>query len=96
MGVDEIARWGPALGKPAASFDGLRYDGNAILGEWPEIAGLFLANGFSGHGMQHAPGAGRGLAELILHGRFQTLDLGALGFARLLAGRPLREENVIG
>ena len=39
---------------------------NAIIGEWPELQGLYLANGFSGHGFQHAPAVGRHLAELIL------------------------------
>jgi glycine/D-amino acid oxidase-like deaminating enzyme len=33
-------------------------DANAILGEWPEREGLFLANGFSGHGRQQAPAVG--------------------------------------
>ena len=72
------------------------FDHNAFVGAHPALANLWFANGFSGHGMQHAPGAGRGLAELILHGRFETLDLSPLGFERLLANRPLREENVIG
>lgn len=72
------------------------FDHNAILGLHPSLANLWFANGFSGHGMQHAPAAGRGLAELILRGRYETLDLSALGFERLLANRPLREDNVIG
>lgn len=42
VSVDEIARWGPALGKPAASFDGLRYDGRAqqmrVLERWMEFS----------------------------------------------------------
>jgi hypothetical protein len=41
-GVSEIARWGPALGRPAASFDGLRYDGRAqemkVLERWKEFS----------------------------------------------------------
>jgi glycine/D-amino acid oxidase-like deaminating enzyme len=53
-------------------------------------------NGFSGHGMQQGPVVGRGMAELILHGRFITVDLAALGYERLLEGRPLLELNVIG
>ncbi|MCK6630711.1 MAG: FAD-binding oxidoreductase, partial [Anaerolineae bacterium] len=40
------------------------FDGNAILGEWPELSGFFLANGFSGHGFQQCHAVGRYLAEL--------------------------------
>jgi len=40
-------------------------DGNAILGEWPEVKGFYLANGFSGHGLQQAPAVGRYISELI-------------------------------
>jgi glycine/D-amino acid oxidase-like deaminating enzyme len=52
-------------------------------------------NGFSGHGMQHSPAAGRGVAELILHGGFVSLDLSPLSPARLLEERRLVEANVI-
>jgi glycine/D-amino acid oxidase-like deaminating enzyme len=72
------------------------FDHNAILGAHPALANLWFANGFSGHGMQHAAAAGRGVAELILRGRYETLDLSALGFRRVLEGEPLREANVIG
>jgi len=72
------------------------FDANAILGAHPAAPNLWFANGFSGHGMQQAPAAGRGLAEQILHGRFESLDLAPLGFQRLIEGRPLAEANVIG
>ena len=72
------------------------FDHNAIIGAHPRLPNLWFANGFSGHGMQHAPAAGRGIAELILHGRFRTLDLSALGFERVLERRPLQELNIIG
>jgi glycine/D-amino acid oxidase-like deaminating enzyme len=72
------------------------FDHNAVIGAHPALPNLWFANGFSGHGMQQAPGAGRGLAELILHGRYTTLDLSSLGFERLIANRPLREANIIG
>jgi len=42
-----------------------RLDHNAIPGERPELEGFYLANGFSGHGLQQAPAVGRYLAELI-------------------------------
>ncbi|NIA25481.1 MAG: FAD-dependent oxidoreductase [Gammaproteobacteria bacterium] len=65
-------------------------DGNAILGEWPEMQGLYLANGFSGHGFQQCPAVGRYLSELIL-GEDPTLDLSRLGPQRILEGSPLFE-----
>ncbi len=71
-----------------------RLDGNAILGEWPELAGLYLANGFSGHGLQQAPAVGRYLAERIL-GRPPFLDLDCFGPERVLVGRPLSESGLV-
>lgn len=67
-------------------------DGNAILGEWPELPGFYVANGFSGHGFQHSPAVGRYIAELIT-GTDPELDLSRLGPARIAAGRPLGEHS---
>ena len=69
-------------------------DGNAILGEWPELKGFFLANGFSGHGLQQGPAVGRYLAELIL-GQVPSLDLSIFGPERILEKRPLSEAGLI-
>ncbi len=71
------------------------FDHNALLGLHPDVPNLYFANGFSGHGMQQAPGVGRGIAELVLHGAYQTLDLSPLSVARVPTGRPLLERNVI-
>ena len=71
------------------------FDHNAILGLHPACDNLYFANGFSGHGLQQCPAVGRGLAELILTGRWQTLNLEPLAFQRLLDNRPLLERNVI-
>ena len=71
------------------------FDHNAILGLHPACDNLHFANGFSGHGLQQCPAVGRGLAELILTGRWQTLDLEPLAFQRILDNRPLLERNVI-
>lgn len=65
-------------------------DGNAILGEWPQLAGFFLANGFSGHGLQQGPAVGRHLAESIL-GLVPSLDLSRFGPQRILDRVPLPE-----
>ncbi|MFN3970699.1 MAG: NAD(P)/FAD-dependent oxidoreductase [Gemmobacter sp.] len=70
-------------------------DQNAILGPHPVLPNLYLCNGFSGHGLQQSPGVGRGLAEHILTGGWQSLDLSDLGVARVLEGRPLRERAVV-
>lgn len=72
------------------------FDHNGIVGLHPEKTNLGFMNGFSGHGMQQGPVVGRGMAELILRGRFTTVDLSALAYERLLEGRPLTELNVIG
>ena len=70
-------------------------DQNAIVGRHPVITNFLLANGFSGHGVQQAPAVGRGIAELIVHGVYQTINITPLGFERVIAGRPLQELNVI-
>ncbi len=72
------------------------FDANAIIGAHPSAPNLWFANGFSGHGMQQAPAAGRGVAELILRGRFETLDLSSFGFRRLIENRPIAESMIIG
>ena len=72
------------------------FDANAIVGAHPSAPNLWFANGFSGHGMQQAPAAGRGVAELILHGQFETLDLSTFDFRRLIENRPIAESMIIG
>ncbi len=67
-------------------------DGNAILGEWPTLRGLYLATGFSGHGFQQCPAVGRYLSEQLL-GLPHTLDLGRLGPQRVIENRPLHEHT---
>lgn len=71
------------------------FDQNGIVGPHPEIANLYFANGFSGHGIQQSPAVGRGIAEHVRHGGYRTLDLSPLGFGRIPAGRPLIERNII-
>ncbi len=70
-------------------------DHNAILGPHPTVRNFYFANGFSGHGLQHAPGVGRGISELILQGEFRTLDLARFSFARFSEGSLVLEENVV-
>jgi glycine/D-amino acid oxidase-like deaminating enzyme len=69
-------------------------DGNAILGEWPELGGFYLANGFSGHGLQQAPAVGRYVSELILE-LTPTLDLSIFQPGRILDKKPLSESGLV-
>jgi len=79
----------------AGLYDENPLDHNAIIGEHPDLRGFYCINGFSGHGLQQAPAAGRGIAELLLHGHFVTLDLTPLGPARFREGRPIVEDAVV-
>lgn len=69
-------------------------DGNPIIGA-TSIGNFYAVAGFSGHGMMHAPAAGRGIAELIVRGRFETIDLARLGYARVISGTPYREAGIL-
>jgi sarcosine oxidase subunit beta len=70
-------------------------DRHPIIGEAPGVAGFYLANGFSGHGFQHAPVVGKLLAELIVDGRAATVDISGLGLERFRAGDLVRERQVV-
>lgn len=71
-------------------------DGNPIVGNWCGNHENFLvAAGFSGHGMMHAPATGRGIAELIIKGRYESIDLTRLGYERVLQNAPYRERGIL-
>ena len=70
-------------------------DANAVIGPHPDMPNFYFMNGFSGHGLQQSPAMGRGIAEHIISGAYQTLDLGAFGFQRVLAQKPFVETAVI-
>lgn len=79
----------------AGHYDYNCLDQNAVIGAHPDIAGLHFCNGFSGHGLQQSPAAGRALSEILLYGVFRTIDLKRLDFARLAEGRLLKEINIV-
>jgi sarcosine oxidase, subunit beta len=69
-------------------------DRHAVIGEAPGVAGFHLANGFSGHGFQHAPIVGKLLAELIVEGATRTVDISSLGLERF-SGTVVPETHVV-
>ncbi len=70
-------------------------DQNAIVGPHPDLPNFLFCNGFSGHGLQQSPAMGRGIAELVTHGGYRSLDLSPLGVERIIENRPLLERAVI-
>jgi len=77
-------------------YDQNDFDGNVIIGPGAGGLGNFhMLAGFSGHGLMHAPGCGRAMAELLLTGGYETIDLQRFGWQRLIDGTPLREEGII-
>ena len=98
----------PALANRVPAFESIRLinswvghyayntlDQNAIVGPHPEVGNFFFVNGFSGHGLQQSPAIGRGMAELLTHGAYRTLDLSPFAYDRVPANRPLVEKAVI-
>jgi sarcosine oxidase subunit beta len=84
--------------KVRSSFAGLYEvspDHNAILGKVPELDNFLCANGFSGHGMMHAPAVGQGLAELIMEGASVSVDLMPYSIERFTEEERRPEHNVI-
>ncbi len=80
----------------AGLYEQCELDGNPIIGAWEGgCANFYVAAGFSGHGMMHAPAAGRAIAELIVDGRLRTLDLARLGYGRVLRAEPYAEIGII-
>jgi sarcosine oxidase subunit beta len=70
-------------------------DHHPILGEASGVPGFFLANGFSGHGVMHAPATGKILSDLILAGDTGLVDASLLGLSRFAEGRMIEETAVL-
>ena len=71
-------------------------DYSPIIGPWSGgLANAFICSGFSGHGIMHAPGAGRALAELLVTGEYESVDLTPFGYQRVLDEAPYRERGIV-
>lgn len=79
----------------AGHFDLNVLDHNPVIGPHPEIAGIYFACGFSGHGLMQSPAIGRALSEMLIYGDFRSLDLSPLAYARILNGTPFHERVLL-
>jgi sarcosine oxidase, subunit beta len=70
-------------------------DHHPILGAIEGVPGFYCANGFSGHGVMHAPATGKILADLILRGTTDLIDASLLNYARFAEGREIHESAVL-
>uniref|UniRef100_A0A1Q3FJ94 Putative oxidoreductase n=1 Tax=Culex tarsalis TaxID=7177 RepID=A0A1Q3FJ94_CULTA len=98
----------PQLAKLVPSFENIKvknawagfyeyntFDENGIVGPHPYYNNLYIATGFSGHGIQQTPAVGRAISEMIIDGDFRTVDLTRFGFDRILVDQPLFEANIV-
>lgn len=79
----------------AGYYDYNTFDQNGVVGPHPLVVNMYFATGFSGHGLQQAPAVGRAVAEMVLHGNFQTINLSPFLFNRFHLGEKVHEHNII-
>ena len=70
-------------------------DHNAFIGLHPGVRNLVLCNGFSGHGLQQSPGAGRAVAEIIGSGESRSVDVSVFSFDRIAKNEPAFEVGIV-
>ena len=70
-------------------------DHHAIIGRAPGVEGMFLANGFSGHGVMHSPATGKIISELIVSGASSFAEAPMLRAERFAEGNLLKETAVL-
>ncbi len=69
-------------------------DRHPVIGRSP-VEGFLLANGFSGHGFQHAPVVGKLIAEIVTEGEARTVDISSLSLDRFARGELVVEAHVV-
>jgi FAD-dependent oxidoreductase domain-containing protein 1 len=69
-------------------------DENFILGQHPELPGLFMATGCSGHGVMLAPAIGKVLSEAIRLRRYETLDATPYRLGRFATGELISDPQI--
>lgn len=97
-GVDRLPVLEEAEVNPKRAWAGLYEmtpDHHPVIGQVQAMPGLYLANGFSGHGVMHSPATGRIVADLITAGNSDMVETELLGVERFAAGRLLHETAVL-
>ncbi|HKP84628.1 MAG TPA: FAD-binding oxidoreductase [Blastocatellia bacterium] len=70
-------------------------DAMPVIGAADDVQGFFMITGFTGHGFQHSPAAGRILADVIVRGEPVDFDITPFAFDRFSRGVTARESNVV-
>jgi sarcosine oxidase subunit beta len=70
-------------------------DHHAVIGPVAGVPGFFVVAGFSGHGVMHAPAAGRAVAEMLVRGGSESIDVSALSLERFARGEAIHETMVL-
>lgn len=76
-------------------YDFNTFDENAIVGRHPYYHNVYVAAGFSGHGIHQSPAVGNAMSELILDGKFTDIDLKRFGFDRLVSKEPMIDRYIV-
>ena len=71
------------------------WDQNAIIGPSCEVENLVFCNGFSGHGLQQSPTAGRAVSEMIEFGEYRSIDLSVFRPSRFEEGVKVKEVGIV-
>ncbi|XP_068832097.1 FAD-dependent oxidoreductase domain-containing protein 1 isoform X2 [Capricornis sumatraensis] len=79
----------------AGYYDYNTFDQNGVVGPHPLVINMYFATGFSGHGLQQAPAVGRAVAEMMLEGHFQTINLSPFLFGRFYFGEKAQEHCIL-
>jgi sarcosine oxidase subunit beta len=98
LAADRVPVFAEAEVNPSRAWSGwyeVTPDHHPILGAVPQVPGMFLANGFSGHGVMHSPATGRILTDLILKGTTDLIDVSQFDLARFAEGRLVEETLVL-
>jgi sarcosine oxidase, subunit beta len=71
-------------------------DHHGIIGEFEDLPGFYAANGFSGHGVMHAPATGKIVADLITSGNTKVVNnVSVLSPSRFKSGELLHETALL-